>query len=82
MPLGAGGVNRSVSGLPESKRTTRAETLADLKRMETPTLEDIEVDLSMVDVPEAPPGERLSQQQLDAFVERFVASLKEEGRTR
>lgn len=54
----------------------------DLERIENLTLEDFAVDVSKVEVPETQPGrERLSEPQMDAVVESFLASLNE-GRTR
>lgn len=66
----------------DGKGITRLATVEDMERIESLTLEDFEVDVSKVEVPETQPDERLSESQIDAAVERFIASLKEEGRTR
>jgi len=55
---------------------TRAATVDDLDRLEWLTLEDFDVDLSRVQMPEKPPGERLTSQELNAAVESFLDSLK------
>jgi type IV secretion system protein VirD4 len=77
-----GGVNQNLSGLAESAPTTRTATLADLDRIETLTLEDFAVDFSKVEMPEAVPGEQLSNLEMDRVVESFLATMKGEGRTR
>jgi hypothetical protein len=76
------GVDKSLSGTADAAPTTRAATLEDLDRLETLTLEDFENDFSRVELPVAEPGERLSEQELGAAVESFLASLKGEERTR
>jgi len=65
----------------DAKGVTRVATVEDLERIENLTLEDFAVDVSKVEVPETQPGERLSEPQMDAVVESFLASLNE-GRTR
>jgi type IV secretion system protein VirD4 len=77
-----GGVNQNRSGLAESAPTTRTATFADLDRIETLTLEDFAVDFSKVEMPEAVPGEQLSNLEMDRVVESFLATMKGEGRTR
>jgi type IV secretion system protein VirD4 len=76
------GVDRSLSGTADAAPTTRAATLEDLDRLETLTLDDFETDFSRVELPVAEPGERLTEQELGAAVESFLASLKGEERTR
>ena len=76
------GVDRSLSGTADAAPTTRAATLEDLDRLETLTLDDFETDFSRVEMPVMEPGERLSDAQLGAAVERILASLKGEERTR
>jgi type IV secretion system protein VirD4 len=55
---------------------TREATVDDLDRLESLTLEDFDVDLSRVKMPEKPPGERLTQDELNTAVESFLDSLK------
>jgi hypothetical protein len=50
--------------------------------METLTLDDFETDFSGVELPVPESGERLTEQELGAAVESFLASLKGEERTR
>ena len=66
----------------DSKGITRLATVEDMERIESLTLEDFELDVSKVEVPETQPDERLSESQIYNAVERFIASLKEEGRIR
>lgn len=73
MTLGPGG---------DAAGVTRTATVDDLERIENLTLEDFAVDFSKVEVPDAPPGERLTEQQLNGAVEGFLATLKGEGRSR
>jgi type IV secretion system protein VirD4 len=75
-------VNRNLSGHAETAPTTRIATQADLDRIETLTLEDFAVDFSKVEVPETQPGERLNEQEMLQVVDGFLATLKDEGRTR
>jgi type IV secretion system protein VirD4 len=77
-----GGVDRSFSGTADSAPTTRAATLEDLDHMEKLKLDDFEADFSRVELPVTEPGERLTDQDLDAAVESFLSSLKGEERTR
>jgi type IV secretion system protein VirD4 len=76
------GVDRSFSGTADSALTTRAATLEDLDHMEKLKLDDFEADFSRVEMPVTEPGERLTDQELDAAVESFLSSLKGEERTR
>jgi len=54
----------------------REATVDDLDRLESLTLEDFDVDLSRVKMPEKPPGERLTSEELNTAVESFLDSLK------
>lgn len=54
----------------------REATLADIDRLESLTLEDFDVDLKDVKIPEKPAGERLSADELNAAVDSFLESLK------
>jgi type IV secretion system protein VirD4 len=76
------GVNRNFSGIAESAPTTRTATLADLDQIETLTLEDFAADFSRIEVPATAAGERLSEEALDGVVDSFLASLKDDGRSR
>lgn len=40
-------------------------------------LEDFDVDLSRVELPQKPEGERLTTQELDSAVESFLSALQE-----
>lgn len=75
-------VDRSLSGAADAVPTTRAATIEDLERMGNLTLDDFEMDFSRVEMPPTEAGERLSDAQLGAAVEGFLASLKGEERTR
>jgi type IV secretion system protein VirD4 len=77
-----GSVDRNLSGAADAVPTTRAATIEDLDRIENLTLDDFEADFSRVEMPAAEPGERLSDAQLGAAVESFLASLTGEERTR
>lgn len=76
-----GSVDRSLSGAADAVPATRAATIEDLDRLENLTLDNFETDFSRVEMPVAEPGERLSDAQLGAAVESFLASLKGEERT-
>jgi type IV secretion system protein VirD4 len=77
-----GGVDRNLSGTADAIPATRAATIEDLDRMEKLTLDDFETDFSRVEMPVTEPDKRLTDQQLGAAVESFLASLKGEERTR
>jgi type IV secretion system protein VirD4 len=77
-----GGVDRNLSGATDAMPATRAATIEDLDRMEKLTLDDFETDFSRVEMPVTEPDKRLTDQQLGAAVESFLASLKGEERTR
>ncbi len=62
---------------PEAKPPPdREATIADIDRRESIALEDIAADFSTVIVPEKPPGERLTPEELNAVVGSFLDSLK------
>ena len=54
----------------------RDATIEDLDRLASLTLEDFDVDLSRVKMPEKPSGERLTSEELHCAVESFLDSLK------
>ncbi len=76
------GLNNSPSEAVAPPPATRAATLEDLDRLETLKLEDFATDFSQVELPLKQPGERLSDAEIGAAVESFLASLKDEERTR
>ena len=54
----------------------REATVEDIERLESLTLEDFDVDLKNLKIPEKPAGERLSSDELNAAVDSFLESLK------
>ena len=54
----------------------REATVDDIDRLDSLTLEDFDVDLKNVKIPEKPAGERLSSEELNAAVDSFLESLK------
>jgi hypothetical protein len=60
---------------PESQPSTREATLADIDRLESIPLEEIEVDLSGVIVPEG----RLNEAQMSRAVGNFVEAFHPRG---
>jgi type IV secretion system protein VirD4 len=66
----------TASPSPRKRRGRRAAP-ADLEQLESLTLEDFDVDLSRVVLPQKPAGERLTKEELDTAVESFVAALHE-----
>ena len=61
---------------PQPPRRRRA-TSHDIEHLEELTLEDFEVDLGDVVLPQKPAGERLTKEELDTAVESFMAALRE-----
>ena len=55
----------------------REATVEDIDRMDSLTLEDFDVDFGKVQIPEKPPGERLSSEELHSAVDSFLDSLRE-----
>jgi len=62
---------------PASVAATREATEEDLARIEQLTLEDFDVDLSGVQIPQKTDGERLSADELNQAVESFLTTLRE-----
>ncbi|MGH8306598.1 MAG: type IV secretory system conjugative DNA transfer family protein, partial [Steroidobacteraceae bacterium] len=54
----------------------REATAADIDTIESLTLEDFAVDFNRVKIPEKPPGERLSSEELQVAVESFLDTLR------
>lgn len=68
----------AVAPMPPAKpRRRRRATAQDIERIEQLKLEDFDVDLSAVQLPEKPEGERLTPQELDTAVESFLSALRE-----
>jgi type IV secretion system protein VirD4 len=55
----------------------RDATVEDIDRMDSLTLDDFDVDFGRVQIPEKPPGERLSSEELHCAVDSFLNSLRE-----
>ncbi len=64
------------SSRPHRRRSRRA-TAQDIERIDELKLEDFDVDLSQVELPQKPEGERLTTQELDTAVESFLSALQE-----
>lgn len=76
--LGAAVVSSDVvSRDPDREPTvaTREGTVADVKRLESLTLEDFDVDFSRVQLPEKAAGERHTTEEIQAVADSFVESL-------
>jgi type IV secretion system protein VirD4 len=72
VPLATESSPREAATLP----MVREATVDDIDRLESLTLEDFDVDLKNVKIPEKPAGERLSSEELNAAVDSFLESLK------
>jgi len=59
------------------RRRSRRATPQDIERIDEMKLEDFDVDLSRVELPQKPAGERLTTQELDSAVESFLSALQE-----
>ncbi len=59
------------------RRRSRRATPQDIERIDEMKLEDFDVDLSRVELPQKPEGERLTTQELDSAVESFLSALQE-----
>ncbi len=59
------------------RRRSRRATPQDIDRIDEMKLEDFDVDLSGVELPQKPEGERLTIQELDSAVESFLSALQE-----
>jgi len=55
----------------------REATVEDIDRIDSLTLEDFDVDFARVQIPEKPPDERLSSEELHSAVDSFLNSLRE-----
>ena len=59
------------------RRRSRRATPQDIERIDELKLEDFDVDLSRVELPQKAEGERLTTQELDSAVESFLSALQE-----
>jgi type IV secretion system protein VirD4 len=62
---------------PKRTRRSRKATLEDVERIETLTLEDFDLDLSNVQLPDKAEGERFTEREMQVAVQSFLSSLKE-----
>jgi type IV secretion system protein VirD4 len=58
-------------------RRSRKATREDIERIDSLTLDDFELDLSRVQLPDKAEGERLTQREMQLAVQSFLTSLKE-----
>lgn len=58
-------------------RRSRKATLEDIERIDSLTLDDFELDLSRVQLPDKAEGERLTEREMQLAVQSFLTSLKE-----
>jgi type IV secretion system protein VirD4 len=62
---------------PRQARRTRKAAPADIERIDTLTLDDFDIDLSKIQLPDKAEGERLTEREMQVAVESFLSSLKE-----
>jgi type IV secretion system protein VirD4 len=67
----------AIEAVTEAKPLSREATPKDIERIEDLTLEDFDLDLSRVEIPEKSDGERLTDPEMHLAVESFLNSLKE-----
>ena len=67
----------AIEAVTEAKPRSREATPKDIERIEDLTLEDFDLDLSRVEIPEKSDGERLTDPEMHLAVESFLNSLKE-----
>ena len=56
---------------------SRESNPKDIERIDSLTLEDFDLDLSRIEIPQKAEGERLTDHEMHAAVESFLSSLKE-----
>ena len=61
----------------DSAPATREATMKDLERIDELTLEDFAVDFDRVKIPQKAEGERMTEQEMTAAVDSFLAALRE-----
>lgn len=71
------GVEAAVRVPPVKPRRGRRATPRDIERIDQLKLEDFDVDLSRMQLPQKPEGERLTPEELDTAVETFLSALRE-----
>lgn len=62
---------------PKRRNRVREATIEDIERIDSLALGDFDVDFSKVQIPDKPPGERLTKEELNTAVESFLATLRE-----
>jgi type IV secretion system protein VirD4 len=76
-PPDAAGVEAAMPVPPAKPKRRRRATAQDIERIDQLKLEDFDVDLSAVQLPQKPEGERLTPKELDTAVESFLSALRE-----
>lgn len=76
-PPDAAGVEATMQVPPARPKRRRRATTQDIERIEQLKLEDFDVDLSGVQLPQKPEGERLTPAELDTAVDSFLSALRE-----
>ena len=66
-----------IQALERGAQTSAAAAAEQEQRIDEMKLEDFDVDLSRVELPQKPDGERLTTQELDSAVESFLSALQE-----
>ena len=67
----------AIDPVMEPKPRSREANPKDIERIDSLTLEDFDLDLSRIEIPEKAEGERLTDHEMHAAVESFLSSLKE-----
>jgi type IV secretion system protein VirD4 len=62
---------------PKRGRRSRKATVEDIERIDSLTLDDLDIDLSQVQLPDNAEGERFTEREMQMAVQSFLASLKE-----
>jgi type IV secretion system protein VirD4 len=75
VPAAPGDAHPRESAAPEI--VTREATVEDIDRLDSLTLDDFATDFDRVKIPEKPPGERLTSEELQGAVESFLDTLRE-----
>lgn len=70
------GVDVSTPPVKSRRPRVRRATMRDIERIDELTLEDFDVDLSQVTLPQKAESERLTRDELDAAVESFISALR------
>jgi type IV secretion system protein VirD4 len=67
----------AIEPVTQPKPRSREAGVKDIDRIDSLTLEDFDLDLSRIEIPEKAEGERLTDHEMHAAVESFLSSLKE-----